>query len=72
MEEAIESLFNEGGGKDENPDQAAAQEEDNSSEKEEWMTQRSSRHRAQRTGELANWSSFMSLSAPRSGSSAKP
>lgn len=100
MEEAIESLFNEGGGKafpeegllhsrdnstlkqvlicvvsdggTENTDQAAMQEEDDNNEKEEWIIQRSSRHRVQRTGEPVNLSRFISLSTPRSRNAVKP
>lgn len=101
MEEAIESLFNEGGGKafpeegllhsrdnstlkpvlicvlsdggTENTDQAAMQEEeDDNTEKEEWIIQRSSRHRVQRTGEPVNLSRVISLSTPRSRNAVKP
>lgn len=100
MEEAIESLFKEGGGKafldvgmlhsrdnaafkqvwncvlsdagTGNTDQAAVQEEDDKSEKEEWITQRSGRHRAQRTAEPVNLSRFAPLPSPRSGNALKP
>lgn len=93
MEDAIESLFNEGGGKaflegaglksrdncflsdggTENTDQAAVQEEDDDDAgvKEDWITQRSSRHRAQRAGEPVNLSRCPST-RPRSGNAAKP
>lgn len=55
----------------ENTEQAAEQEDDGS-EREEWITQRSGRPRAQRTGEPVNPSRFASLSGPRSGNAVKP
>lgn len=56
----------------ENTEQAAVQEEDDNSEKEEWITQRPSRHRVQRAGEPVNLRRFISPPSPRFGKAVKP
>ncbi|CAG01246.1 unnamed protein product [Tetraodon nigroviridis] len=72
MEKAIEWLFDEERDAGAENTEQAAEQEDDGSEREEWITQRSGRPRAQRTGEPVNPSRFASLSGPRSGNAVKP
>lgn len=97
MEEAIESLFSDGGGEalpeagisrgrgrasiqassvsdagSEDSETAAVQEEERDGENGEWVTPRSSRHRAQGTGEPANASRSVPPSSHRPRNALKP